>query len=79
MGEVTVSDILQVLEKKVITIEVKVILQLAEEIERAIKVSIKIEKRRGAGFLRSLKKDEKNQDITSHQKGKDTKEVVQDL
>ena len=52
---------------------------LEEEIERAIKVSIKIEKRREAGSLQSLKKDEKNQDITSHQKGKDTKEVVQDL
>ena len=51
MGEVTVSDILQVKEKKVITVEVKVILLLAEEIERAIEVSIKIEKHRGAGPL----------------------------
>ena len=51
MGEVTVSDILQVLEKKVITVEVKVILLLAEEIERAIEVSIKIEKHQGAGPL----------------------------
>ena len=67
------------LRKKVITVEVKVILLLAEEIERAIEVSIKIEKRQGADPLRSLKKDEKNQDITSHQKGKDTKEVIQDL